>query len=341
MGVKNLSRFRNIVFSFLFLGLVLVVGVVGFKTLQPEYTYLEAMYMTVITVATVGFREIHEPTAGTMLFVSLLIITSFGTFAYAVSAISAYIIDGEFKQYFKDYKVKSEVSKLSGHVIVCGYGRNGSQAVAVMQAHKQAFVVIENRQEVVEELRKHNPDILTVFGDATQDEVLEQAGIQRAKALVTTLPSDSHNLFVVLSAREINKGIKIISRASEDNSDRKLRIAGANNVIMPDKIGGAHMASLVMKPDVIEFMDYISAQGQIEINLEEIAFDSLPEQFKNKTIHEIGVRNLTGANIIGLKTAEGEFVINPRPDTRITPKIKMFALGTPQQIKTLKELFTV
>lgn len=316
-----------------------MIGVVGFKILEPRYTLVEAIYMTVITIATVGYRELYEPNQSTMIFVTLLIVTSFGTFAYAVSAISAYIIDGEFKAYFKEYKVKNEVSKLKDHVIICGHGRNGSQAVNVMKTHGQKFVVVENNPDVIEDIKKSDPEMLFVVGDSTHDEVLLEAGIEKAKALITTLPSDSNNLFVVLSARAINDRIKIISRASEDNSDKKLRIAGANNVIMPDKIGGAHMASLVMKPDIIEFMDYISAQGHIDINLEEISFDELPAEFKNKSITEIGIRQLTGANIIGLKKSDGEFEINPSPGTLITSKIKMFVLGTPEQILKLKELF--
>jgi len=339
--VRDLSRFKNIIFSFLFLFLILIIGVIGFKSLEPRYTLLEAVYMTVITITTIGFREIYEPTSGTMIFISLLIVTSFGTFAYAVSAISAYIIDGEFREYFKEYKVKSEVSKLKNHVIICGYGRNGSQAVTVLKKHKQPFLVVENNPTAIEEIKKHNPELLLVVGDATHDEVLEEAGIQTAQALITTLPSDSNNLFVVLSARSVNSSIKIISRASEDNSDKKLRIAGANNVIMPDKIGGAHMASLVMKPDIIEFMDYISAQSNIDINLEELSFDVLPERFRGKSITEIGIRQLTGANIIGLKRDDGAFEINPNPETLITSKIKVFVLGTPNQIKKLNELFQV
>lgn len=337
--MRNFSRFKNILYSLFFLLLVLITGVVGFKVLDPSYTMLEAVYMTVITISTVGYREIYEPTEGTMIFTSLLIITSFGTFAYALSAISAYIIDGEFREYFKEFKVKSEVSKLKGHVVICGYGRNGSQAVKVMERHKQPYVVIESNKDAIEDLKKHYSQALIVDGDATQDEVLTDAGITRAKALVTTLPSDSNNLFVVLSARAMNDHLKIISRASEDNSDKKLRIAGANNVIMPDKIGGAHMAALVMKPDIIEFMDYISAQGQIDINLEEISFDELDETYRNQSITEIGIRQRTGANIIGLKMPDGTFEINPDPNTKITSKIKLFVLGTPEQIWTLKKLF--
>ena len=178
--------------------------------------------MTIITITTVGFREVHEPTPGTMIFISLLIVTSFGTFAYAVSAISAYIIDGEFRAYFKEYKVKAVVSKLTNHVVICGYGRNGSQAVTVMEKHNQPFVIVENDATVIEDIKKHSPEALIVVGDATHDEILMEAGIEKAKSLITTLPSDSNNLFVVLSARSINKGLKIISRASLENSYKKL-----------------------------------------------------------------------------------------------------------------------
>lgn len=340
MVLGKANRIKNILYSFSVLNIIVVLGTLGFKLLDDRYSILEAFYMTVITITTVGFRELHDPTEGMMIFTSLLIISSFGTFAYVLTAISAYVIDGEFQQYFKEIKVKSEVSKIKNHVIVCGYGRNGSQAVSVLKAHKQPFVLIESQIEVIEELKKTDPTILFVHGDATHDDVLEKARIDNAKALIATLPSDSNNLFVVLTARERNKTIKIISRASEENTDHKLRIAGANNVIMPDKIGGAHMASLVMKPDVIEFLDFVSANGQIDINLEEIDFNELPEGMKNRTIHDCGIRNKTGANIIGLKSAEGDFIINPSPETKITSNVKLFALGTPEQINKLKNLFT-
>jgi voltage-gated potassium channel len=176
--VRNFSRFRNIIISFFFLLIVLIIGVIGFMTLEPSYTLLEAVYMTIITITTVGFREVYQPTQGTMIFISLLIITSFGTFAYAVSAISAYVIDGEFRAYFKEYKVKSEVSKLKDHVIICGYGRNGSQAVSVMEKHKQSFVIIENNSLAIEDIKKHSPEALIVSGDATHDEILVEAGIE-------------------------------------------------------------------------------------------------------------------------------------------------------------------
>jgi voltage-gated potassium channel len=160
----------------------------------------------------------------------------------------------------------------------------------------------------------------------------------KASALVTTLPADADNLFIVLTARYLNPTLNIISRASEDGSDTKLKIAGADNVIMPDKVGGAHMATLVMKPDVMEFIDMITTQGGGNINLEEIAFEKVPESLKNRTLRDLQVRNKSGANIIGFKTAGGDYLVNPSADTEVIPHSKIFVLGTPDQIRILKGL---
>ena len=294
--------------------------------------------MTVITVATVGFEEVHPLDDQGKLFTAFLIITSFGTFAYAVTSISKYVIDGEFNEYFKNLKVNASIEKLDKHVIICGFGRNGKQAAHVLKKHKTRFVVIEEKKAIIAAINHQYAD-LVLEGDATLDEVLIKAGIKKAKALITTLPIDADNLFIVLSARALNPNLVIISRASEDNSDKKLKVAGANNVIMPDKLGGAHMASLVMKPDVMEFVDYITGQGSDNIRLEEITFATLKPEFQNKTIKDLEVRNKSGANIIGFKTALGEYVINPSAETKIIPDAKLFVLGTTEQILKLKELF--
>ncbi len=294
--------------------------------------------MTIITVATVGFQEVHPLSNDGKLFTAFLIITSFGTFAYAVSSITNYISDGEFREYFKNKKVNSAIEKLDAHVIVCGFGRNGKQAAHVLKKHNTRFVVIEQKKDIVAAINHRFSD-LVLEGDATLDEILLRAGILKAKALITTLPMDADNLFIVLTARTLNPKLTIISRASEDNSDKKLKLAGADNVIMPDKLGGAHMASLVMKPDVMEFVDYITGQGGDNIRLEEITFANLSGEYQNKTIRDLEVRNKSGANIIGFKTAQGEYIINPSADTMIIPDAKLFVLGTTDQIVKLKELF--
>lgn len=304
-----------------------------------QFSLSEAFYMTIITVATVGFQEVHPLSEAGRMFTALLIITSFGTFAYAITSISKYVLDGEFRNYFNNYRVNTEIQKLNQHIVICGYGRNGKQAAQVLKNKRQKYVVIESSKELFEALSATNIDLF-IEGDATQDEVLQRAGIEKAKALITTLPVDADNLFIVLSARALNPNLTIISRASDDNSDRKLKTAGANNVIMPDKIGGAHMASLVMQPDIMEFVDFITGQGGDHIKLEEITFEKLPSTFKNKSIRELEIRNKSGANIVGFKTENGEYVINPSPDTIMIPDAKLFVLGTTEQIAKLKDLFS-
>jgi voltage-gated potassium channel len=333
----SFKHFSKIYIPIAILLLIVCIGIFGFISIE-HYNFLEAFYMTIITVATVGFQEVRPLSEDGRLFTAFLIITSFGTFAYALTSISQYIINGEFNQYFKNYKVSSAIDKLEDHVIVCGFGRNGKQAAHVLKKHNTRFVVVEQKKAVVAAIN-HKYSDLVLEGDSTQDEILLRAGILKAKALITTLPVDADNLFIVLSARTLNPKLTIISRASEDNSDKKLRLAGANNIIMPDKLGGAHMASLVMKPDVMEFVDYITGQGSDNIRLEEITFANLSEAYQNKTIRDLEVRNRSGANIIGFKTAQGEYIINPSADTKIIPDAKLFVLGTTEQIVKLKELF--
>lgn len=316
--------------------LLVAIGTVGYIIID-DYTLFNAFYMTIITIATVGYGEVEPLSMGGKVFTVFLIITSFGTFAYAVSAITRFVLDGEFNEFYKNKKLNAAIDKLTDHVIICGFGRNGRQAAHVLKKHNRRFVVVESSAAVTESIN-HKFSELVLTGDSTKDETLIKAGIMRAKALITTLPVDADNLFIVLTAKHLNPNLTIISRASDDNSDTKLKIAGATNVIMPDRVGGAHMASLVMKPDVMEFIDFITAEGGDNINLEEIDFDTLSEGLQHKTLKDLEIRNKSGANIIGFKTEKGEYIVNPSADTKIIPQSKIFVLGTPDQIRKLKEI---
>ncbi|MBL4624684.1 MAG: potassium channel protein [Flavobacteriales bacterium] len=334
----NFQYFKEVYIAFFILLLIIVFGTMGFMLVE-NYTFSEAFYMTIITVSTVGFSEVRELSSAGRMFTSLLIITSFGTFAFAVTSITKYLAGGEYKTYFRDYKVNKEIIKISNHVIICGYGRNGRQAVKTLNAHKMPYIIVESNPRLIAQLQAERK--FYIEGDATEEENLLNAGLNKAQALITTLPKDSDNLFVVLTARELNPKLTIISRASADNSDKKLRIAGADNVIMPDMIGGQHMATLVVTPDVVEFLDHISLQGKADVNLEEIAFDNLPDDFKGKTIKELNSRFTTGCSIIGFKSLDGEYIINPSPELQLVEGIKLFVLGSPEQIKALNRIFNV
>ena len=234
---------------------IMSIGTIGYMGLS-HYSFVDALYMTVITVTTVGFGEIRPFSPEEKVFTIFLILTSITVFGYAVSAFSEYLVSGKLFDHFKHKKVEKQIGKLEGHTIVCGYGRNGKQAILKLRNYNKNFVVIENDKEVINFLDAD--DILNVQGDGTTDEVLISAGIKKASNLITALPSDADNLFVVLSARQLNADCTIISRASKESSYSKLKIAGADNVIMPDKLGGAHMASLVVTPDVLEFVDRLT-----------------------------------------------------------------------------------
>lgn len=310
-------------------------GVIGFMVIE-RYTFSEAFYTTIIILSTVGLGVVHTLSTAGRWFVSVLIIISIGIFAYGIAQITSYIMEGEVQRYFKLKKILKMIDRIQGHVIVCGFGRNGKQACLQLKSHGQQFVVIENSEKGIEDLKEEDEDILFIQGDATRDEILIEAGIEKASAIITTLPSDAANVFVVLTARELRADIKIISRASESSSEGKLRRAGADNIIMPDKIGGSHMATLVTRPDVLEFIDHIT--GMVNIRLEEIIINKLQEKYRGKTIRELEVRNRTGANIIGFKTSEGEYIINPSPETIMKPDSKLFVLGTSEEVEELSKV---
>lgn len=294
--------------------------------------------MTIITIATVGFNEVHELDQSGMWFTSVLIIFSFGIFAYAATTFGRYLIDGVFTNYYRDNKLKRKIDKLKDHIVVCGYGRNGKQVVVELLEHDVPIIVLEKDPALIASLQ--DSGLLFIEGDATMEEVLTSANLKDAKALITTLPVDADNLFVVLSAREINTNMTIISRASMDHSDTKLKRAGADNVIMPDKIGGQRMAKLVVQPDIVEFLEYIMIQSKKNVILEELNCKKLDSCFEGKSIRELDVRNISGANIIGLKRADNSFVINPPPELVLTSEDQIFALGTKNQMKSLMSIIS-
>ena len=315
---------------------VILVGVIGYMVISEE-TFINALYMTIITMSTVGFGELHPLNDQEKIFTIFLILTSIIVYAYTVSAITEYITSGQFFERIKNKKVQQKLQQLENHTIVCGYGRNGKQAVIKLKKHDKQCLVIEKDKLLIEELE--SDDILFIEGDATTDEPFENAKLDKAHSLITALPSDADNLFVVLSTRQLNKNITIISRASDESSYNKLKIAGADNVIMPDKLGGDHMASLVVTPDLIEFVDRLTIEGECTTNLREISVNDLPKEYNNKTILDLDLRRKTGCNVIGFVTNKSEYIINPDPSTHLLKDTNLIVLGNSDQIQKLKDLF--
>jgi len=318
--------------------LVILIGVFGFKMLSG-YTWIDAIYMTVITVTTVGFGEVQPLDTQSKIFTVFLILASIVIVGYAISIITEYILSKSNYEELKQKKMQKKIDSLKNHIIICGYGRNGSQAAKKLIAYEKDFVVIEKDKEIIDKFQSEL--VSFIQGNANEDEILLQAGIDRASTLISALPNDADNLFVVLSARQINKNLTIISRASQQTSYNKLKLAGANNVILPDMIGGDHMASLVVVPDLIEFIDNLSIVGKANINIEEIAVEKLYNPSTIKTLRDLDLRKNTGCNVIGFKDGQGDYIVNPEADIELVPKSKIIVLGRPEQIKKLNSLYNI
>ena len=320
---------------FLVLHFIILIGIMGYILIEG-YSFIEALYMTTIAITTVGFTEVKPLSNAGRLFTIFLLITSWVTFAWAIARITQFVITGEINKYFKSRKIMKAITQLNYHVILCGFGRNGQQAARTLKNHNMPFVVIERNEESMEKALTDFPNLAYLIGDGTDDDLLQKAGIERAIALISALPDDADNVFIVLSARALNQKLQIISRASEESSFPKLKKAGADNVIMPDKIGGSHMATLVSKPDIIEFMDFLTSEDGESVNMESVPYELLPSEIKDKSLKVVMEWNKTGVNCLGIKNKEGKFIINPPGETLITDGCKVIVFGTRAQISEMK-----
>jgi voltage-gated potassium channel len=320
-------------------GLIMVpitFGVSGYMIIEKA-SFLDALFMTITTVATVGYGEVFPLSTAGRIFTIILIITNLGIFAYALALITRFLVEGNFFQQLKVKRMKDKIKLLENHVIVCGFGRNGQAACEMLQKHMVPYVILESKKELLE-LYLNKGHFYHLNEDATKDESLLTAGIARARGLITTLPNDADNVFVALTARGLNAHLTIISRASNASSFTKLKRAGADNVIMPDTIGGAHMASLIVRPDVNEFVDILSGQAGADVQLEEFSYERLKRNLVGITIVDLNIRKLSGANVIGLKKGDGSYIVNPNINMVLEEDMKLIILGNSAQMETLKSL---
>lgn len=327
------SKIYIAIFSLLFISLV---GVLGYRYIS-HYSWVDSLYMTVITITTVGFSEVNPLDDIDKMFTIFLILTSVTIYLFAISIMTEYLTNGDIIRRIKYKKMDKKVAKLKNHTIIVGFGRNGSQAAIKLEKYERDYIVVDNKPEAIETVE--GDEILYIKGDATDDDVLERAGIINAHSMILALPSDADNLFISISAKQKNPNILIISRATNESSYKKMLIAGADNVILPDKIGGDHMASLVVSPDLIEFVDRISIDGDCETNLRELTVENDLSDFANKSIMDLDIRRKTGCSVVGLKLKNGEYLVNPEPNTVLELGLKIIVLGSPDQIDKLKQYY--
>lgn len=336
--LKNKVQSDKVYLSIGLIILLILIGVFGFIIIA-DYNWIDALYMTVITIATVGYGEVMPLDDAGKLFTVFLILTSLGVIAFSLSVITEYIVRESNPKLLEQKKIQKMISNLENHVIICGYGRNGKQAARKLLAHNRPFVVVEGEKEIVEKFQ--STEVPMIHGDAIDDDVMRQAGINKANCIISALPEDADNLFVVLSARQTNKNLKIISRASHSSTYKKLRLAGADNVIMPDHIGGDHMASLVVVPDLVEFLDNISLVGKGSVNIEELPSEKLTMGKEGQSILDLNIRSRTGCTIIGYKSPQGDYIVNPSAKQFLEADSRVIVLGDAEQIQKLNEMYHI
>ena len=334
------NRIKQLIQAFVALFLSIVFGICGYIIIE-DYTFIDALYMVSMIVSTVGFGEVKALSDAGRVFSSLFFLFNICLFAYVVAVLSKYLYEGELKDIFTKYMLGREVRKMKDHVIICGLGRNGYRAAVELHSENVPFVVIDENEEIIKKLfGENNHSFNYVIGDATEEHILKEAGIERARSLIACIPRDATNVFVTLSARELNPKLKIIARAINNSAESKLRKAGADFVVNPDEIGGSHMANLVQRPEIIEFLNLLSGEGELKLKLDEYSFADYKEQYKGKTIFDMGVKKICRVTFVCLKSLKKGYVFNPNSKTIMREGDNMIILGTPDDIAAFKQEFT-
>lgn len=319
-------------------GLILLIisfGTIGYMFLEG-WQFFDALYMTIITLTTVGYREVHDLSFRGQLFTIILIIGGVGTVFYALSTGAKIILEGELQEIFGRKRLEKKIKDLKDHYIICGYGRMGRIIARELEEKDISFVAIEKDSDI--ELEKE--DTLIYRGDATRDEVLKELGIDRARGLISVLPTDAENMYVVLSARGLNPKLTIVARAGEEGSEKKLIRAGADRVVSPYHIGGLRIAHTVLKPAVVDFIEFATKSGNIDLQMEEI---NIMDHSKliGLTLDECGIGRELGIIIVGIKTQSGEMKFNPTFRSTISCGDTLIALGEISKLKVLEDMATV
>lgn len=328
--------YRRFATSIAILVVLVLAGTLGYAWLEG-WGFIEGLYMTVITVGTVGYSEVRPLSTGGRVYTMVLILLSTGVMVYATAALTALILEGELFGLLKRKRMNKVIKTLSGHYVVCGDSRIGQHIIEELDRIDQPFVVIEKEPEKVDALLARN--ILAIAGDATTDASLLEAGVERAKGLATTLSTDADNLFVVLTARRLNQNLRIIAKALDQASRDKLQQVGADGVVMPQAIGGMRMASELLRPNVVSFLDLMMRSKDQAIRVDEIR---IPEGCAaiGKSLAGSGASTTEGASLVALYRANQPYQFTPNPETTLMAGDLLIMLGNTRIIRELEQRLT-
>jgi voltage-gated potassium channel len=325
------GRLQNVIILVI---LLVAMGTVGYRIIEG-WPLSQSLFMTVITISTVGYNEVEPLSPAGEYFSIALIILGVGSAGYSFGVLTDYIVAGELRGALRKNRMARTLARMNNHYIICGFGRVGQQVVESMRANRFEIVVIDGN-----EARAPDLDALGVaylIGNATDDAVLSAAGIERASGLCMCLPSDADNVFTILSARAINSQIHIISRCNAVESEHKLRMAGADQIINPYHITGSRMAAQLLHPGAVEFLDVVMRQGELEFRIEEIVIGP-NSKLEGHTLGEAHVRANTGVNVLAVRRANGKLFTNLKAEFELATGDALIGLGTVDQLATLSSL---
>lgn len=328
IGVKRVTLWLIVIVVFL------LIAIIGFM-ITLKVSFIDALYMTIITISTVGYESVGTLTTSGKLFAIFVILVSVGLVGYLLSQVFSVISEGTINEAWRKKKMMKEIEKLEQHIIVCGAGESGSHVIKELIKKEANFIVIENDPDVIEELKGQN--VLYIEDDATNEEALLTARVKEASGLITTLPTDADNVFVVLTARVLNPSLHIISKNHEMSSRKKLIRAGANNVVSPDEIGGKKMANLMLSPHVQFFVDNIIDTKNMSINMEEVIIHEGSELL-GKKLRNSEIAERAGLIVLAIRRGEDEFIFNPKADEVLRMEDKLIVVGSKEQIEKLEHM---
>jgi len=321
---------KKLIFPFAIIFLVLLIGTIGY--VLQGWSLIDAVYMTVITVSSVGFGEIKPLTTGGRIFTIFLIIFGLSAVGFTFSQLVEYFIEVTFSQNYQTKKREKKIKMMKEHYIICGYGRMGKQIVKEFLAKNIQMVIIETNPAEKENLEANKVNYL--IGDTSSEEILMKAGISSAKGIICATGSDAVNVFITLTARALNPNIFIVARATSEEVESRLKKAGADVVFSPYIVGARRMAASVLKPNAVEFLDLVMHSQEMEFILEEVKVNS-KSRMKGKTLKECDIRKKTGALVLCIKKSDGQLLTNPPSWAVIGENDVLIVLGTPEQLQQM------
>ncbi len=328
---------KSVILAIILFSIILSIGTIGYWLIQ-DWDLLDSLYMTIITITTVGFGEVSDLSVTGKVFTIGLISGGVGMGAYIVGSLSRMMVEGEMRKILGRKKLENRIKALKNHYIICGCGRIGSLICKELSrsAKSISFVVIDKDPEVIEKIESEN--YLYVRGDSTEEEILIMAGIRKAKGLVAAVSSDSDNVYIILTARELNHDLFILARASDEGAERKLLRAGADKVISPYHIGGTRMAQAILRPAVADFIEFAVHDHTIELQLEEISVRKA-SKFMGVPLKDSRIRQDLDLIIVAIKKATGEMKFNPSPESKFELGDTVIALGEKKICRTWQRVW--